>query len=169
MEFTKRKKIYILVGMFALLAVTGFLNFSMNNQTTTVGGGVTTNQDFFVMFTQTRTAERAANKAILQNIASNESNFTQEARTRAANDLMNLMNVITFEDTTEMLITRHGFQNVIVTKTNDNVNILVRSATELEGQEREVAVANIFGVIQSNFPGGSAALDIERVFLSFIR
>ena len=164
MQFTKRKKIYILAGMFVLLAVTGYLNFTMNANTTQVGGEIRTNQDFFIMFTQTRTAERNANKAILQSIAGSENGYTEEVRTAAGLQLLQLMNTITFEDTTEALILRHGFSNAIVTKTNNNINILVRNPVELEEPE----VANILQVIKTNFPGGPAALDVERVFLSTI-
>ena len=161
MQFTKRKKIFVLVGMFVLLAVTGYLNFALNGSTATVGGGTVGSQDLFLMFRETRTAERDANKAILQNIAAAESGYTDEAKTQAAAQLLELMQTINFEDTCEGLILRHGYANVIVTKTNDNVNILVKNAAQLEEWE----VANVLKVIQDNTTG---EFDVEKVFLSII-
>ena len=162
MQFTKRRKIYILAGMFVLLAVTGYLNFALNGNAATVGGGTYRgSQDLFMMFTETRAAERNANKAILQTIASAESGYTEQAKTEAAAQLMELMRNINFEDTCEGLILRHGYSNVIVTRTNDNVNVLVRNPIQLE----EFEVANILKVVQDNFLG---EFDVEKVFVSII-
>ena len=108
MQFTKRRKIYVLVGMFVLLAVTGYLNFALNGNASKVGGLDKDYQsDLFGFYIETRTAERNANKAILQNIASAESGYTEEAKTQAALQLLELMQTINFEDTCEGLILRH--------------------------------------------------------------
>ena len=59
MQFTKRKKIFILVGMFALLAVTGYLNFTLNRGSTPVGGGgQQSTASFFTTFHAQRADER---------------------------------------------------------------------------------------------------------------
>ena len=162
MQFTKRRKIYILVGMFVLLAVTGYLNFALNNNATTVGGASGgQNQDLFVMFRETRTSERDANKAILQAIAGAESGYTEEAKTAAAQQLLELMQNIQFEDVCEGLILRNGYANVIVTRSNENVNVLVKNPTQLQ----EYEVANILKVVKDNFLG---EFDVEKVFVSIV-
>ena len=162
MQFTKRRKIYILVGMFVLLAVTGYLNFALNGDATRVGGDLNKGkQDIFLMFRETRTAERNANKAILQAISESE-NYTVTARDQAAAQLFELMQTISFEDNCETLILAQGFANVVVTRSgNDNVTILLKNPIQLE----EFEVANILSVVQNKFIG---EFDVEKVFLSII-
>jgi len=160
MQFTKRRKIYILVGMFVLLAVTGYLNFALNNNVSNVGGDIT-QQDIFLMYRQTRASERDADKAILQSIANSTSGYTDEAKTQAAAQLMAMMQTITFEDTCEALILR-DFSDAIVTRAdNGNVNVLVKNATQLE----DFQVANILKIVKDNFIG---QFDVEQVFVSIL-
>jgi hypothetical protein len=170
MEFTKKRKIMILAGMFALLAVTGFLNFTVNNDNSVlVGGGLNTgnnNQHFyssanlFNMFRTTRAAEREASVAVLRNISTAESGFSAQAKADAEAQLLTLLRNIEFENTCEHLIIAAGFSDVVVSKTNGNVNVLVKNSQQLTDAE----AARILQILRSVQPG----LLPRNVFVSVI-
>jgi len=168
MKFTKRKKIFILVGMFALLAVTGFLNFTLNQSgAPTGGGGQQTSQSFFTTFHAQRADERAANIAILTSMSAADSGYSAEIRTNAAQQLMTLLAAIQYENTTEGLIKAQDFDDVIVMKTNGNVNVVVKKDADRDAQA--TLVPNILRVIRDQWGTDTfGEFDIERVFVSFM-
>jgi hypothetical protein len=169
MKFTKRKKIFILVGMFSLLAVTGFLNFTLNRDSSPTGGGggQQTTQSFFTTFHAQRADERAASIAILTSMSAADSGYSAEIRANAAGQLMTLLAAIQYENTTEGLIKAQDFDDVIVMKTNGNINVVVKSDADRDGQA--AFVPNILRVIRDQFSAETfGEFDIERVFVSFM-
>ena len=155
--FTRRRKMLLLVGMFALLIVTGYLNFSLNNNTPEVGGG-TGQQSIFEMFRQTRHTERQSQIVILENIVASE-NHSEDARRQAEQQKLSLLAAINFENTAEGWIGAAGFSDVVVSRTGDNINVLVRQEATLTRED--------IGRIQLilNDVEGSA-IQIERIFIS---
>lgn len=168
MKFTKRKKILILVGMFALLAVTGYLNFALNRGNAPVGGGgQQSSQTFFTTFHAQRADERAASIAILTDMSAEDSGYSEEIRANAANQLMTLLSAIQYENTVEGLIKSQNFDDCIVMKTNDNVNVVVKA--EATRDEQALLVPNILRVVRDQFSTETfGEFDIEKVFVSFM-
>lgn len=158
MQFTKKRKIFILCGLFALLAVTGYLNFALNNATPEVGGATQT-QHLITMFRNTRAEERAMKIATLQGIADANSNYTAEARSEAEAQLFELFANMEFETSSESLILAH-FSDAIVSRTNDKVNVLIKNAENISRAE----AAQILGILRSV----DAKLDVEDVFVTIV-
>lgn len=166
-QLTKRKKIFILVGMFALLAVTGYLNFALNKGGSPVGGGTQSSATFFTTFHAQRADERAASIAILSSMAAEDSAYSAEARANAAAQLMALLANIHYENTVEGLIRAKDFEDAIVMKTNDNINVVVKG--DLNKEQQEDCMPSIFGIILEQFNAGEfGEFDIEKVFVSFM-
>ena len=166
-QFTKRKKILILVGMFALLAVTGYLNFTLNRGSAPVGGGVQSTQTFFTTFHAQRADERAASIAILSGMAAEDSGYSADIRENAAKQLMTLLAGIQYENTVEGLIKSQNFEDAIVMMTNDNVNVVVKA--EATRDEQALLVPNILRVIRDQWGTETfGEFDIEKVFVSFM-
>jgi hypothetical protein len=167
MNFTKRKKILILVGMFALLAVTGFLNFTLNQEPRPTGGGQQTTQSFFTTFHAQRADERAASIAILTSMSAADSGYSAEIRANAAQQLLTFLAAIQYENTTEGLIKAQDFDDAIVMKTNGNVNVVIKSDADRDKQTE--VVPNILRVIRDQWGADTfGEFDIERVFVSFM-
>lgn len=167
MQFSKRKKIFILVGMFALLAVTGYLNFTLNRGSNQVGGGQQSSSSFFTTFHAQRADERAASIAILTNMSAQDSGYSAEVRANAAQQLMTLLASIQYENTVEGLIKAQNFEDAIVMKTNDNVNVVIKKDAPRE--EQSLLVPNILRVIRDQFSTEAfGEFDIEKVFISFM-
>ena len=166
-QFTKRKKILILVGMFALLAVTGYLNFALNRGSQPAGGGVQSSQSFFTTFHAQRADERAASIAILSSMAAEDSGYSAEARANASAQLMRLLAGIQYENTVEGLIRAKNFEDAIVMTTNDNINVIVKGDLTMD-EQRDIA-SLILKDIKSNYSEDVfGEFDIEKVFLSFM-
>ena len=159
--FSKRRKIIILTGMFVLLVVTGWLNFSLNNRTPEVGGGgQVTNQTAFQMFRNTRHTERQTQLAILANMAQNPA-VSPEERESASEQRRLLLEAIEFETNAEGLILMKGFEDVAVTKTRGNVNVMIKTPVNLT----EPQVASIQSTL-NNVAGRT--LPIDNMFINII-
>jgi len=66
--FTKRKKLLVLSTMFALLCVTGYLNFTLNNKTIVDEPVMAQEASLFTMFRTTRDSERQRDINLYTNI-----------------------------------------------------------------------------------------------------
>lgn len=159
MQFTKKRKILVLCGLFALLAVTGYLNFALNNQTPDVGGKAQGTTHLITMFRNTRAEERAMKIATLQGIADTNSSYTAEARSEAEAQLFELFANMEFETATESLILAH-FSDAVVSRTNDKVNVLIKNAENITRAE----AAQIFGILCSV----DSKLDVDDVFVTIV-
>ena len=159
--FTKRRKVMILAGMFVLLVITGYLNFTLNNQTPEVGGGTQQQQHIFTMFRQTRQSERASQLAILENIALSTSGYSETARANAEQQKLELLEAIAFETAAEGMILAQGFQDVVVSKNGGNINVLVRNSeniTAVQATRIKLALDSV----------ANRVIDIDNIFISII-
>ena len=157
--FTKRRKMLLLVGMFALLIVTGYLNFSLNNRTPEVGGG-TQQQSIFEMFRQTRHTERQSQIAILENIVASSSH-SDAAKRQAEEQKLALLSNINFENTAEGWIAAAGYKDVVVSRNGANINVLVRQEATLTRED----IGKI-QLILNDVEG--TPIQIQRIFISQI-
>ena len=162
--FTKRRKIMILAGMFVLLVVTGYLNFTLNsNRSDEVGGGGTagTGQTVFQMFRQTRQAERTSQLAILENIALSES-YSATARAQAEQQKLQLLANMHFETMAEGFIMNEGWvQDVVVSKNGENINVLVRNPENLTA----VQITRVTELLNR---AANRTIDIDNIFISIV-
>ncbi len=141
---TKKKKIIVLSVMMGLLVLTGFLNITLNQSGQGIvdtGGNVTT-ANFFTSYRAERDTARDQEKlyytAILESASS-----TAEAKESAQTALANIAAQIESELYLEGNIKAKGFDDVIVSMSNNFVNVMVK-ATELT----DAQVAQIVQVVQ---------------------
>ena len=144
--FKKRKKLFIICGFCALLVVAGVLNLVLNNATTTTASSenVATTGNFFTTYKSDRLATAEQEKLYLEAIINNE-NTSQEAKTNAEKELLNLATYSQIQTNLEGLITAKGFSECVVSASENNISVIVKSAT-LSSAE----VAQIVDTIQTN-------------------
>ena len=150
---SKKKKIIILATMFVLLVVTGYLNIVLNNNTTTIANSenvVTGN--FFTTYRTDRQSTRNEEIAYYDAIIASATS-SSDAKTAAELKKQNLVSAMEMELVTEGLIKAKGFDDVIVTNSNNCVNFIVKSA-ELSSSE----VAQIVSVVKEQ-----ANVSIENI------
>jgi len=137
----RRKKMLILGGMFVLLIVTGYLNWALNSSTPEVGGGggggagAGYQQHMMVTFRQVRDAERTSLMRALEFISTAESGFTAQAQAQAAQQKLDLIAATTFEVNAEGMIVALGFQDAVVQKNGDNINVIVRNPENITQEQ----------------------------------
>lgn len=150
---SKKKKIIILATMFVLLVVTGYLNIVLNNNTTTIANSenvVTGN--FFTTYRTDRQSTRNEEIAYYDAIIASATS-SSDAKASAELKKQNLVSAMEMELVTEGLIKAKGFDDVIVTNSNNCVNVIVKSA-ELSSSE----VAQIVSVVKEQ-----ANVSIENI------
>ena len=159
--FTKKaRKIWIVAGMFVLLVVTGWLNFTMNNSSRQVGGGVQAETNLFALYRITRTNERAASEVVYQSMIGNQ-NYSTEAQANASAALLELQLNKEFEINAEsQILLMLGFGDTVVSRSNGNVNVLIKHETNIT----RLQAAKIMEILQSIDPD----LDIDNVFVSVV-
>ena len=141
---SKKKKIIILATMFVLLIVTGYLNIALNgnsNATVTNTDNVVTG-NFFTTYRADRQSTRDEEIAYYDAIIASPTT-SAEARASAEEKKQLLVTSMEMELVTEGLIKARGFEDVIVTSSNNCVNVIVKSA-ELTSTE----VAQIVSVVK---------------------
>ncbi len=124
----KKKKIFILTGMVALLVLTGVLNIVLNltaaNPDSDANAG-STYTDFFAAYRVDRTASREQSMLYYDEIiASAESSAEAKAEAEAAK--LPLTESMETELVLEGLIKSLGFADAVVTSTTENINVIVR-------------------------------------------
>ncbi len=143
---TKKKKIFVLSAMMVLLVVTGFLNLALNTNNNAVistgGENLTQNANFFASYRTERDNARAEEKLYYQVIL-DSANSSQEARQNATDALSKLAATQESELLLEGYILAKGFEDVVVSFTENFVNVMVK-AEELTESE----VAQIVDVVQ---------------------
>lgn len=143
MVITKKKKIIVLVSMVALLVLTGFLNLALNKQSTsTASTSEVTYQNFFESYrtdrNNTRNEQMFYYKAIIES-----ANSSTEAKQEAQTALANLASKQEKELVLEGYILAKGFDDAVVSFTENYVNVMVK-AEKLNESE----VAQIVDVVQ---------------------
>ena len=134
---SKKKKIFIVSGFCLLLVLTGVLNLFLNNKIATEanGGGTVTAGNFFSTYRTDRTDTRNEEILYLDAIIASSS-ASAESKTAAENKKSELIQLMETELALEGLIKAKGFEDVVVSTSTSNINVIVKSA---ELQEAEVA------------------------------
>jgi stage III sporulation protein AH len=140
---TKKKKIIILCAMAVLLVVTGYLNITLNNKVSTTSTTKVESSSFFQTYREDRTTTRNQEITYLDAIISSETS-TAEAKSTAENKKVALVQSMEKELVIEGLIKSKGFDDVIVTSTTENVNVIVKSTDALTSNE----VAQIVSIVK---------------------
>ena len=141
---TKKKKIIVLSVMMGLLVLTGFLNVTLNQPNNDVvnTSGTVTSANFFSTYRTDRDSARNQEKlyytAILESSAS-----SQEAKTSAETALANIASTIESELYLEGNIRVKGYDDVIVSMTDNFINVMVKASELTDAQ-----VAQIVQVVQ---------------------
>lgn len=130
---SKKSKIFVLVGMLALLVVTGYLNVYLNskadkNQSVTAGSS-----DFFATYRSDRAETRNQTMLYLDSIIESELS-SKEAIAEAEKNKLALTGAMETELNLEGTIKSMGFEDVVISTSNNYYNIMVK-AKELKSEE----------------------------------
>lgn len=142
---SRKKKIFILCGMLVLLVAAGCLNIFLNKSASNsqngnyVGG--TTYGSFFETARVDRTTARKETIAQLDAIIANTSS-SADAVKEAENAKLKLATTTEVEQALETLIKALGYDDVFVTASTENINVIVKSA-EID----ELEAAQILNVV----------------------
>ena len=154
---SKKKKIIILSAMVALLLVTGFVNVALNssissNYTETNASTATTN--FYTNYRNERETTRTQEIQFYDSILASAT-ASQESKLEAEANKMALIAQMEKELVTEGIIRGKGFDDAIVTSSESNVNVFVKSQ-ELSAVE----VAQITSIVREQLN-----VDIDRIII----
>ena len=138
---SKKKKIFILCGMVVLLVAAGCLNIFLNKNVSDPNNGNNYTSgsnygNFFETARLDRTTARQETVAQLDAIIANSSS-SADAVKEAEQAKFNLAQSTEIEQVLETLIKALGYDDVFVTASTENVNIIVKSPeiTELEAAQ----------------------------------
>ena len=133
--FSKRvRKIALMTGLLALLVVTGYLNFTLNEKAVTVSANNKTETNMFITLKENRTDSRMAQQLVLEEIIAN-SNASETARKEAEATLTALAATIAYENNTENLIAAQcGYEDVIVSRNGNKLNVIVKTKEEISNE-----------------------------------
>ena len=114
--------------MALLLVATGVLNVVLNNNSSsgTTQVSTVTQANFFSTYRNDRQATRSQEVLYLEAIISSEAS-SAEAKANAEKMKLDLIDQMDSEMVCENLIMARGFDDCIVTKTGNNVNVVVKS------------------------------------------
>lgn len=133
---SKKKKIFVLVGMVALLVATGCLNIFLNRPEKVSGeGGAYAN--FFAGYRAERITTRNEIMLNLDAIITNAAT-SAEAKRDAENQKLELVKSMELELELEALIKALGFEDVVVTNTTEKINIIIKTPPMDENQAAQV-------------------------------
>jgi len=144
---TKKKKIIVLVGMLGLLVVTGVVNVVLNNRVGGPGDHVHGGQHagFFAEYRANRTSIRQQTFLELDAIIAN-ANISEQVRSDAEVTRLTLVQNMEMELILEGLIRAMGFDDVVVSSNNQNINVIVRTP-EGESNIESFQAAQILDII----------------------
>ena len=156
--FTKRKKLLILSTMFALLCVTGYLNFTLNNKTVIDEPISAVEANVFNVFRTQRADERTRDILVYENLMTSAN---AETVASAELKLREIRANVEFETTAEgLILTQEQFDDLLVNRTNGFVNVLIKRAENITS-EQACKIMSILQSVQSD-------LDIENVYISIM-
>jgi len=139
---SKRKKVFILIGMLALLVATGCLNVFLNKNTTT-GNATLEYASFFDSYRNDRTTTREQTLLTLDAIINNSAS-SSDAIKNAEQSKKQITENMETELVLEGLIKALGFNDAVVTNSTEYINVIVQSTSLDDAQ-----VAQILDVIVS--------------------
>jgi len=134
---SKKKKIVVLVGMVALLVVTGVLNIVLNNNVNDRPTDAGQYQTLFQMYRADRTATRNATKLSLEAIIANEAS-SAEAVAAAEAQRLELTLIMEKELVLEGLVRAIGFSDAFITMSTANINVIVRAEALTEDEANRI-------------------------------
>ena len=150
---SKKKKIIIVSGFCLLLVVTGVLNIVLNNKIATEASNTTVAAgNFFSTYRTDRTDTRNEEILYLDAIIASSS-ASIESKTSAEAKKSELISLMETELALEGLIKAKGFEDVVVSTSASNINVIVKSA-ELNESE----VAQIVDIIK-----GQTEYDLDNI------
>lgn len=138
---SKKKKIFVLVGMVLLLVAAGCLNIFLVKRTDPADGGEVTYGNFFTNFRSERTTTRNETLLILDAIINNTAS-TVDAVKEAEAQKLELTKRMKLENDLEGLIKALGFQDAVVTDTKERTSVMIKD-DELTSAE----VAQVLAIV----------------------
>lgn len=143
-NLSKKKKVFIIAGFCLLLVLTGVLNIVLNNKISTDANSnnTVTTGNFFSTYRTDRTNTRNEEILYLDAIIASSS-ASAESKTAAETKKAELIALMDTELALEGLIKAKGFEDVVVSTSTSNINVIVKSA-----ELNEAEVAQIVDVIQ---------------------
>lgn len=123
---TKKKKIFILLGMAILLVVTGYLNVALNRSANDNIANQTASANFFSTYREDRNYTRNLELEYLDAIITSTSSTSDYVATATSKKLA-LVAQMEKELILEGLISAAGFEDAIVTASGDNLNVIVKT------------------------------------------
>ena len=153
---TKRKKIIILSVMIALLLVTGYVNVALNSSlsSSTPTNSTAVSANFYVTYRTEREATRTQEIQFYDSIIASASS-SEDAKLEAEKNKMSLISQMEKELVTEGIIRGKGFEDAIVTSSNTNVNVFIKSA-----ELTSVEVAQISSVVTEQL-----GVEIDKIII----
>lgn len=130
---SKKKKIFILVGMLVLLVVTGYVNVLLNQKAVDSLKEGAVQSDFFATYRVDRQTTRDQTFLYLTAIIDSET-ASAEAKQEAEQQQLQLTAVSNLELALEANIKAKGFEDCIVTAGTKNINVLVKKAELTEDE-----------------------------------
>ncbi len=127
--FSKKKKIIILSVMVALLVVTGYLNIALNNNVSQTTTTQTSNLNFYDSYRSDRQSSRDSEILYCEGILA-DSTSSQEAKDMAEKRRDELIEAMETELLIEGLIKSLGYEDVVLTASNDNINVIIKAKRE---------------------------------------
>ncbi len=153
----KRTKIIIITAMVLLLGITGYLNVMLNNSMSNNKEETSTTSSYFQTYRSDRESTRDQEMLYYDAIIASESS-SADAIATAESAKLALIDQMEQELVVEGLIKAKGFEDCVVTISDDNVNAVVKSGTLTSTQ-----VAQIVEIIQSQLSTGIENIKIIPV------
>ena len=155
---SRKKKIIILSVMIGLLMITGYVNVALNNslstKTTTETSATATNQGFYATYKSERESTRQQELQFYEAIIASTTS-SAEAKVEAEKNKLEIINQMEKELIVEGIIVGKGFEDAIVTQSEANVNVFVKSP-ELNSSE----VVMITDVVREQL-----GVDIDKIII----
>ncbi|MBS6476750.1 MAG: SpoIIIAH-like family protein [Firmicutes bacterium] len=130
---SKKSKIFVLVGMLALLVVTGYLNVYLNNRSKSDSLVTANSADFFTTYRNDRTTTRNQTMLYLDSIIESDLS-SKEAVAEAEKNKLALTGAMEAELNLEGTIKSMGFDDVVISTGNDYCNVMVKTK-ELKSEQ----------------------------------
>ena len=137
---SKRKKIFVLLSMVVLLVVTGYLNVKLNTNESVLET-TTTSANFFTTCRADKIASRNYQLELYDSII--KTSTDQQEIEQAKKERAKIASRVESELVLEGLISASGYEDVIVTSTDDSTNVFVKTSAGLNSDE----VASILSIL----------------------
>ena len=122
---SKGKKIFILVGMVVLLLVTGYLNIALNSSEVVEPTATIQTTNFFSTYRTDKQSTRDLQISYYQSIVNSSTDDAQISEANAK--IMEISAIMKTELLLEGKIMASGFDDAIVTTSDGNYNVMVKS------------------------------------------